>query len=304
MGSRAALVAAFTTILVWSSSYPVARVGLRHFDPVEFSALRILTAAAALVLVAGPLRVGFPARGDRLQVFGAGVIGMTLYLSLLNTGLEVVESASTAILIAVAPIIVAVLSIRFIGERLTLWGWIGLGAASAGVLLVALGQGSGVRFGSSGLLVLLAAIAHAAYIVMTKPLMSRYRPVQVATWAIWSAALAFIPLLARVPSQLAAAPLEGRLAFLYLGVGSSAICFVLWGRALVDAPASVVASTIYAAPPLSALIGWVWLGEKPSLWVLLGGVFILSAVGLVIRKGVEVVDHPTGEGRLRLRARS
>ena len=292
MGSRAALVAAFATILVWSSSYSVARVGLRHFDPFVFSALRITTAAVVLTLIALPLRVGLPARGDRWRVFASGLIGMTVYLSLLNSGMQVVESASTAVLIALSPILVALMSMRFIGERLTGWGWIGLGAAFFGVVLVSLGQGSGVSLGGSAVLVVLAAAAHALYIVMTKPLTSVYSPVQVTTWAFWSAALTFLPVLFRAPAQLLAAPAEGYFAFLYLGVGSSALGFMLWARALSGAPASVVASALYVTPPLSALIGWVWLGEQPSSWVYVGGVVILSAVILVMRRGVAPVAHP------------
>lgn len=286
MGSRAGLVAAFATTVVWSSAYSAARVGLRHFDPIVFSALRNVVAAVALALIALPLRVGLPARGDRWRVFGSGVIGMTVYHSLLNVGLQVVESASAALLIALSPILVALMSMHFIGERLTNWGWIGLAAAFLGVIVVSLGQGSGIRFGLSGLLVVLAATAHAAYIVVTKTLTSTYRPVQVVTWAFWSAALTFIPVLFRAAGQLSAAPAEGYFAFAYLGVGASALGFVLWARALAGAPATVVSSALYVTPPLSALIGWVWLGEQPTLWVLAGGLVILSAVFLVVRKGM------------------
>ena len=279
MGSRAAPVAAFATILVWSSLYSVGRVGLRHFDPLLFSALRVVTAAAVLTLMALPLRVGLPARGDRWRVLASGLIGMTAYQSLLNAGLEVVESAAAAVLIALSPILVALMSISFIGERMTGWGWIGLGAAFFGLVLVVLGQGDGLRLGVSGILVVLAAIAHAAYIVMTKRLMSKYRPVQVVTWAMWSAALAFLPLMFRALPELAAAPGDAIVAFLYLGICSSALGFILWARALVDAPASVVASALYATPPLSTLFGWLLLGERPTPTVLLGGAVILSAVG-------------------------
>ena len=286
MGSRAALVTAFATIIVWSSAYSAARVGLRHFDPIVFSALRNVAAAVTLAPIALSLRVGLPARGDRWKVFGSGVVGMTVYHSLLNVGLGVVESASAALLIALSPILVALMSMQYIGERLTNWGWIGLGAAFLGVVVVSLGQGSGIRFGLSSLLVILAAAAHAAYIVMTKKLTSIYRPVQVVTWAFWSAALTFIPVLFRAVTQLSAAPAEGYFAFVYLGVGASALGFVLWARALAGAPASVVASALYVTPPLSALIGWVWLDEQPTLWVLAGGMIILSAVFLVMRKGM------------------
>lgn len=156
MGSRVALVAAFVTIVIWSSSYTVARVGLRHFDLFELSALRIITAAATLSLVAAPLRIGLPLRGDRRLVFASGFVGMTVYWTVLNTGLEAVESATAAILLGLAPVMVALMSLGFIGERLTKWGWAGLLAAFAGLVLVVLGEGDGVRLEASAFLVVLA----------------------------------------------------------------------------------------------------------------------------------------------------
>ena len=289
MGSRGALTAAFITILVWSSSYSVARVGVRHVDPIVFSALRTVVAAGFLLLIAIPLRVGLPAQGDRWRVLSVGLVGVTAYLSLLNTGLEVVESASAAVLIALAPIFVALMSMRFIGERLTRWGWIGLGGAFLGVVMVSLGQGSGIRFGMPSLLIVLAALAHATYNVMVKPLASRYQPVQVVSWVFWSAGLAFVPVLFHARADLSVVPAEGYVSAVYLGLCASALGFILWTYALAGAPASVVASALYTTPPLSALIGWMWLDERPSLSVLLGGAVILAAVVLVMRRGVAPV---------------
>ena len=280
------MVAAFATILIWSFSYPVARVGLRHFDPLHLSGLRLVAAALALSVIALPRRVGLPERGDRLRVVTAGLIGMTFYLSILYVGLRVVESASTAILIALTPIFVAVLSGPMIGERLTLWGWSGLLLAFPGAALVILGQAGGLDLGLSSLLLLVAALAHALYNVMVKSLVARYSPLQVATWSMWVGAVTSLPLLVSAPRQVADAPWDALLSFIYLGVCGSALGFVLWGRAMVGAPAAVVSSALYATPPLSAFIGWLWLDERPTIWVVMGGVVVLGAVTMVIRRGV------------------
>ena len=280
------MVAAFATILIWSFSYPVARVGLRHFDPLHLSGLRLVAAALALSIIALPRRVGLPERGDRLRVVTAGLIGMTFYLAILYVGLQVVEAASAAILIALTPIFVALLSGPMIGERLTAWGWSGLLLASAGAALVILGQAGGLDLGLSSLLLLVAALAHALYNVMVKSLVARYSPLQVASWSMWVGAVTSLPLLVRAPDQVASAPWDALLSFIYLGVCGSALGFVLWGRAMVGAPAAVVSSALYATPPLSAFIGWLLLDERPTIWVVMGGVVVLGAVTMVIRRGV------------------
>ncbi|MDE0370811.1 MAG: DMT family transporter [bacterium] len=286
MAYRAAMVAAFATILIWSFSYPVARVGLRHFDPFHLSGLRLVAAALALSVIALPRRVGLPERGDRLRVVIAGLVGMTFYLAILYVGLQVVEAASAAILIALTPIFVALLSGPMIGERLTAWGWSGLLLACAGAALVILGQGGGLDLGISSLLLLVAALAHALYNVLAKSLVARYTPLQVATWSMWVGAVTSLPLLLSAPGRVAGAPWDALLSFIFLGVCGSALGFVLWARAMVGAPAAVVSSALYATPPLSALIGWLLLDERPTIWVVVGGIVVLGAVTMVIRRGV------------------
>lgn len=286
MAYRAAMVAAFATILIWSFSYPVARVGLRHFDPLHLSGLRLVAAALALSVITLARRVGLPERGDRLRVVIAGLVGMTFYLAILYVGLQVVEAASAAILIALTPIFVALLSGPMIGERLTAWGWSGLLLACAGAALVILGQGGGLDLGISSLLLLVAALAHALYNVLAKSLVARYTPLQVATWSMWVGAVTSLPLLLSAPGRVAGAPWDALLSFIFLGVCGSALGFVLWARAMVGAPAAVVSSALYATPPLSALIGWLLLDERPTIWVVVGGIVVLGAVTMVIRRGV------------------
>lgn len=281
---RAGVWAAIGTILVWASAFSVIRVGLRHFGPTELGALRVGSAALAFAVVAPLTRVGLPRRHDLPRMVAAGLIGMTVYQTLLNNGEEVVEAGTASILIATAPVWVAVMSMVVLGERLGWRGWLGIGIAFAGSTVVGAAAG-GVRAQGLAVLILVAALAQATYIVLTKPLMDRYRPIQVASWAMWVGAIGFLPLARRLPEELTAAPAEGWLAALYLGLVPSALGVFFWARALVDAPASVVSSALYTIPPLAALMAWVFLGEVPAAGVWLGGVVILTGVVLVVRYG-------------------
>ncbi|MDE0708931.1 MAG: DMT family transporter, partial [bacterium] len=145
--------------------------------------------------------------------------------------------------------------------------------------------------GASSLLLLVAAFAHALYNVLAKSLVARYSPLQVASWSMWVGAVTSLPLLLGAPGQVADAPWDSLLSFIYLGVCGSALGFVLWGRAMVGAPAAVVSSALYATPPLSALIGWLLLDERPTVWAVIGGMVVLGAVTMVIRRGVAPVHQ-------------
>ena len=55
-------IAPFAFVLLWSSSFIAARVGLRHLTPLLFVAVRMVLAAAVLVGVMAALRRSW--RGD------------------------------------------------------------------------------------------------------------------------------------------------------------------------------------------------------------------------------------------------
>jgi drug/metabolite transporter (DMT)-like permease len=289
------LIAAGITIVVWASAFAVIRVALEGFSPTELTVVRLVTAAAVLLILAPMSGVRWPEKGDRLRLLFAGAIGMTAYQLLLNTGETVVEAGTASLLIATSPIWVAVLSQLFLGERLPRLGWLGIVVGFVGAAIIGV-AGQTVEAQALALLILAAAIAQATYIVAVKPLLARYRPIEVATWAMVVGAVLVLPFGTGVVPALGHIELRPLLAAVYLGVVPSAIGFIAWGRALADAPASVVSSALYVIPPLAGLIAWAWLGERPDALAWIGGVIVLAGVSLVLRSDRPVAGT-LGAGR-------
>src|SRR4051794_9723767 len=70
-------------VLLWSSSFLGTRIGLRHMSPLWFVALRMLLAAAIMVLVMTALRR--PWSLTRADWFHCAVVGVTTQAILLMT---------------------------------------------------------------------------------------------------------------------------------------------------------------------------------------------------------------------------
>jgi drug/metabolite transporter (DMT)-like permease len=285
-----------TTVVLWASAFPAIRAALDGYSAAHLAVLRLLVAAVALGAVAAARGVRLPARRDLPAIAGLGLTGMAAYQVLLNSGERTVPAGTASLIVNVSPVIVALVATTVLGERLTPAGWAGIAIAFGGVTIIALTGEGGVQLSADALLVLGAAVVQAAYFVGSKPLLARHDALALTAWAMAFGALITLPLAPGLPAAIADAPLESSAAVALLALGASAIGFVTWAYALQHIDVSIAAATLYAVPPIAILVGWVWLGELPSVSALAGGAVALSGVALVTRRGrlapdAEAADH-------------
>jgi drug/metabolite transporter (DMT)-like permease len=293
-----ALLGLAATVLLWSSAFVAIRVALRDLDPLQLTVGRLVVASAALAAVTPLLGIGWPARDDLARIVLAGATGMTGYQLLLNTGEVRVPAGTASLLVATFPVLTALLGGLVLGERLTAGQRAGVAVAFAGAGLIALTGRDGFGISPSALLVLGAAVCLAAYTVLQKPLLARSSPVAATCHATWAATLLALPLAGRLPGAVDQLTAAGVVALLWLGVGASAVGFVTWALALRHLPASVAASSLYLGPPLTVLIAWGQLGERPTALALAGGALCLLGVTLTQRHR-RPSQAPTTSGRIR-----
>ncbi len=283
-------IALAIALLLWASAFPGIRAGMAPlggtpgpdgYGPAQLALLRFGTASLVLAVYALATRMRPPARQDLGRVVLAGLLGITIYHLALNFGERTVESGAAALLISLSPVITALLSTRFLGERLAPWGWVGIGISFTGALLVALGEGEGgFSLDPGALLILVATVSTSLYFLVSKPGLTRYSATEFTSYAIWAGTLPLLLFAPSLLSQMRTAPAAATTAGVYLGIFPGAIAYVLWGYGLSKMPASRVSAFLYLQPVNAALIAWWWLGEIPGIAVVAGG--LLSIVGVVL----------------------
>ncbi|NLE74300.1 MAG: EamA family transporter [Actinobacteria bacterium] len=281
---KRALGAIAVTLTLWSSAFTGIRIGLEAFSPGNLALLRFLSASAALLVFAVIRRMPLPALRDIPSMLLIGLFGITIYHTALNYAEVRVSAGAAGILIASSPVFTALLATAFLGERLRLVGWLGIALSFGGSALVALSAGEGFGFEPHAMLVLLSALSGAIYFVMLKPLLSRYSPLQLSTYAIWAGTLLLCVFFPGLPQAVNVAPVGTILTVVYLGVFPGAIAYITWAYALSRTPASLLATYQYLIPVLAVLIAWAWRSETPRAVALLGGAISLVGVILVNKR--------------------
>lgn len=269
------------TILLWGSAFTGISIALEGLSPGALALARFSVASVLLLTASMLLRVPIPTRRDLPRLAALGAIGIATYHLLLNTGQRTVPPGTSALLIQTAPIFTTLLAARFLGERITRWGVVGMGIAAAGTALLVLGSGRSVTFAGDALLIVGAAVATSVYFVFQRPLVAAYGPLSVTTWTI---VLGTLPLLVFTPTLVAqwpAATPTQQLTVLWIGAMPAALAYVLWNRVIREVGAQATAPFLYVSPLVAMLSTWAWNGTVPTALSALGGAITLAGVALV-----------------------
>jgi drug/metabolite transporter (DMT)-like permease len=278
-------VAAVTvTLLLWASAF----VAVRHlgpaFSPGALALGRLLVGAIALGAVAIPRGLPRPTRRDWVAIVVIGVLWFGIYNLALNQGEHHVDAGTAAMLIQISPVLIAVLAALFLHDRFTPWLAVGLGLAFAGVVLIGVSQPDGHSDLLGVGLCLLSALVYSISLVMQKPLVARLSALHVTWLACTVGAVVCLPFAGRLVSDTRAASAADIGWVVYLGLFPTAIAFTTYAFALRQMTASSLGITTYLVPPLTILLGWLFLSEVPPTMAYAGGALALVGVAVSRRK--------------------
>jgi drug/metabolite transporter (DMT)-like permease len=271
---------AAVTIFFWALGYVFTRLALRYFPPFPLGFLRYFAASCFLAAVVLTKKIRLPAKSDAGWLILSGAVGFFLYMLAFNSGSRTVTSATSCTVLAVVPVLTALLARAFYREKLTALQWTSIGVSFAGVVvLTALEGGLSANFGL--VYIFAAAVLLSVYNLLQRRLTKTCSPLQSTAFSIFSGTIMlgiFAP--AAAAKAIAAPPIQ--LGYvLVLGVFCGAVAYCSWTKALSLAKnTSSVSNYMFVEPFLAALFGYLFARERISLSTAAGGTIILTGLFL------------------------
>jgi drug/metabolite transporter (DMT)-like permease len=278
------VAAVAVTLLLWASAFVAIRHLGHDFSAGALSLGRLAIGAVALGVVALSRGLPRPSRRDWLGLLTIGVLWFGVYNVALNQGERHVDAGTAAMLIQISPVLIALLATLFLSERFTPFLAVGLALAFAGVVLIGVSQPGGHNDLAGVGLCLLAALVYSISLVVQKPLVSRLSALHVTWLACTIGAVVCLPFVGQLVHDSADASTSDFLWVVYLGVFPTAIAFTTYAFALRTMSASSLGITTYLVPPLTILLGWLFLSETPPTMAYAGGALALVGVSVARRK--------------------
>ena len=268
------------TILIWSTTFAGLVAALKHFSPGHLLFLRWSLTAVLFLAYAVATRMRLPERKDVPAFLLAGLLGFGVYQTLLVFGQQGVTASIAGFLINMNPVFTTLIVVALRRETANSLTWVGLAVCMAGLAVMAAARGGFGAIGPSALLVVLAALCFALYTIITKPLFTRYTPMEVTTYAIVGGS---VPFLAFAPGALHAVSTASPMQLwtvVFLALFPGGISYVLWSRSCAALSPGMASRFLYLVPVLGVPIAWLWVGEAPQMLTVAGGLVTLAGVAL------------------------
>jgi drug/metabolite transporter (DMT)-like permease len=288
------LLAVAITVVAWASAFVVIRYAAHDIGPGALSLGRLLVASLALsAMMIGRRLVRMSTREWALTAL-VGVAWFAVYSVALNAGEQHVDAGTASMLIQLAPILIGVLAGILLGEGFPRMLVIGGLVAFAGTLIIGVATSTGEADLAGVLLVLLSATVYSIAMVAQKVVLRRIPALQVTWLACLIGTVACLPFAGGLVRDLSVAPTLQILGVVYLGLVPTALAFSTWAYALSHTSAGKLGVTTFAVPPITILLGWLFLNEVPPMLVIVGGALSLVGVAIARRPVRSRVSVPSG----------
>ncbi len=278
---------AFTTVLLWASTYVVTRYIGDELSPNVIAFVRCAIAAVLFVCIGLSGRIRRPFYKKDIALFLlSGAMGYVVFLIAINISLLTLTAATSSLIASTSPVFTAIGACIIYRERINVTGWIAITMSFAGVMLLVLWEG-GLSINGGIIWALISSLGFSGYNLISRKLTKLgYTSIEIVAYSVICSAILMLPILPRSISELQHTDMAVITFVIYMGVFASGLAYILWAKAMaLSNKISSVTNYSFVLPLLSALMGIIALGESLDMGTVIGGMVIIGGMFLYTAKG-------------------
>ncbi len=255
----------FLVNTMYAASYLFAKgVMPKYLSPTVFISFRALGAATLFWILRISIAYEKIAKGDWFRLVLCGLFGVAINQLFIYNGLALTTSINAGIIMTSNPIFVFVLSLLFLHERLSLFAALGIfiGLSGAVLLILSDGQLGGGAF-KGNLFIIFNSFSYAVYLILSKPLMKKYRHITVVTWVFTFGAM-FVLCVPNLYSEFFATqfstfPMHIVLKILFIIIGVTFLTYLLTLYSVKILGPTISSSYIYIQPMMVLVLSYLFV---------------------------------------------
>ena len=277
-------------VVLWSTGYISARLGLPYAEAGTFLMMRFALAAIFMVALVVASRAPLPTsfrEWAHCAVVGALVHGLYLYGGFASIQ-EGLTPTTIAVVVGMQPVITAVLIGPILGEAVNIRQWGGFFLGTVGVVLVIVANFASIGFGSGAPAVFLSLLCVLSISVGTLYQKRFCASVDLRSGTMIQLIMAAV-MMWGISSWFETGHVEWTGTFVFALMWSVLVLSVgaytlLWWLVRRKAATNVV-SLFFLMPPVTAVFDWLLFEQKVSLITLMGIAIAVAGIAIVIRYG-------------------
>ena len=280
-----AYIAITCTVLFWGISFITTKLALETLTIFSYIFTRFLLASLFFLLMLKKRGMPNLNRSTVIRIVAMALLQPFGYFLFETLGLKHTSATMASLLIALIPIVVAVLAQFILKEKVRKRTIAGIILSVLGVTLLVTGAADvslSLTGGFKGdAFILLSVLSAALYMVLTRDLSRQLSPFHITAFQVFLGTLFFLPFFLVDLNNMDWSGLSMRsvVGVLYNVFGGTIGGFLCYNYALSRLKAPTVAVFINGIPIITAIGAWIILGEVLTpLQLLGGGVVILSVV--------------------------
>ncbi|WP_030681815.1 EamA family transporter [Streptomyces sp. NRRL B-1347] len=266
---------------IWGVNFVVIEIGLDHFPPLLFSALRFLVAALPAVFLVGRPKVAWK------WLIGVGLALGVAKFGLLFIGMDAgMPAGLSSLVLQIQAVFTALIAFAVLGEVPSRVRVVGMAVALVGIGVAAVDEGASGPLTAFGL-----TVAAAACWGVSNVLTRKAAPPDALNFMVWVSTVPILPLLglsllfegpSRDLDALRSLDWQGAGVIVWVAWVATVFGFGTWGYLLRRYPASTVAPFTLLVPVFGMSSSALFLDESVSgaQWcaaaLLVGGVALTS----------------------------